>query len=71
MATEVRRLAGLPHTTTPDDASLVRGVHGFVGAFDFWYIRVMKAAVLDYRNLIIKRTNPFLEDYSRGECVEV
>lgn len=60
IAREVRRLAGLPDSTVPDDSSLVRGVLGFVDAFDYWYIRVMRAAVLDYRNLIIKRINPFI-----------
>ncbi|MGC2032224.1 MAG: PmeII family type II restriction endonuclease [Steroidobacteraceae bacterium] len=40
-------------------------VRGFVGQFDFWYTRVMRGAVAQYRNLIIKRINPFIR---RIEC---
>lgn len=35
-------------------------VRGFVEAFDYWYIRVMRKAVSKYRNLIIGRVNPMI-----------
>jgi hypothetical protein len=59
----VRRLSGI--TEGPDDAHVLAAVRGFVDRFDFWYVRVMRAAVAQYRNLIIKRINPFIR---RIEC---
>ncbi len=49
----------------PSDAQIVAGVKGFAEAFDFWYTRVMREAVPAYRDLIIKRINPFIR---RVEC---
>jgi hypothetical protein len=43
-----------------DDLHVVAGVRGFAGAFNYWYTRVVREAVRDYRNLIIKRINPFI-----------
>jgi hypothetical protein len=43
-----------------DDEHIVEGVHGFVDAFDYWYVRVVQEAVPKYRNLIIGRINPFI-----------
>lgn len=40
-------------------------MEAFVEAFDFWYIRVMREAVPDYRKLIVMRINPFVR---RIEC---
>ncbi|WP_161595000.1 PmeII family type II restriction endonuclease [Micromonospora sp. FIMYZ51] len=56
----VRELAGVPTGTGPDDAHLVAGVRGFAEAFHYWYTRVIRESVPDYRNLIIKRINPFI-----------
>lgn len=65
LVAEVRRLSGLSGPAGPDDGQLFDAVTAFVDAFDFWYIRVMRDAVPDYRNLIIKRINPFVR---RIEC---
>jgi hypothetical protein len=43
-------------------------VRGFVQAFDYWYIRVMREAVPNYRNLIIKRINPFIRQIELEGC---
>lgn len=56
----VRRLSGISAGRGPDDAHIFAAVRGFVGQFDFWYTRVMRAAVGAYRDLIIKRINPFI-----------
>lgn len=60
-----RKLSGIPADTGPDDAHILAAVRGFAGQFDFWYTRVMRGAVAQYRNLIIKRINPFIR---RIEC---
>jgi hypothetical protein len=62
---EIRRLSGVPASSGPDDDRLFDAVEAFVEAFDFWYIRVVREAVPDYRNLIVKRINPFVR---RIEC---
>jgi len=56
----VRALSGVPSSRGPSDASVLAGVRGFVAAFDYWYIRVMREAVPDYRDVIIRRINPFI-----------
>jgi hypothetical protein len=56
----VRALANLPEGTGPDDIHVAAGVRGFASAFTYWYGRVISEAVPDYRNLIIKRINPFI-----------
>jgi hypothetical protein len=60
IAKEVRRLSGVPKGAGPDDAHIVAAVKGFADSFDFWYVRVMREAVPQYRNLIIKRINPLI-----------
>ena len=64
----VRALGGVPGDRGPSNAHLLAGVRGFVAAFDFWYIRVMREAVPDYRNLIIKRINPFIRKIELEGC---
>jgi hypothetical protein len=62
----VRRLSGVPvGLTGPGDSNVLAAVRGFVGQFDYWYTRVMRDAVLDYRRLVIMRINPFIR---RIEC---
>jgi hypothetical protein len=61
----VRRLSGVPKASGPNDAHVFAAVREFVGQFDFWYTRVMAGAVVKYRDLIIKRINPFIR---RIEC---
>jgi len=61
----VRALANLPEGAGPDDVHVLAGVRGFASAFTYWYSRVMVEAVPDYRNLIIKRINPFIR---RMQC---
>jgi Type II restriction endonuclease EcoO109I len=56
----VRALANLPEGVGPDDVHVAAGVRGFANAFTYWYGRVISHAVPDYRNLIIKRINPFI-----------
>jgi hypothetical protein len=64
----VRSLSGVPATRGPSDAHLLAGVRGFVEAFDYWYIRVMRKAVPDYRSLIIRRINPFIRKIEFEGC---
>lgn len=61
----VRRLSGVAAGTGPDDAHIVAAVRGFADRFEFWYVRVMREAVVKYRQLIIKRINPIIR---RIEC---
>ena len=61
----VRRLSGVSSSQGPDDNRLFQAVEAFVEAFDFWYIRVMREAVPNYRKLIVMRINPFVR---RMEC---
>lgn len=61
----VRQLSGVEAGAGPDDAHVLSAVRGFVERFDYWYIRVMRGAVKDYRTLVIKRINPFIR---RIEC---
>jgi hypothetical protein len=56
----VRRLSGVAVGLGPDDAHIVGGVTGFVNAFEYWYIRVVREAVPKYRNLVIARINPLI-----------
>lgn len=61
----VRALSGVGSNKGPDDDRLFNAVQAFVEAFDFWYIRVMREAVPEYRKLIVMRINPFVR---RIEC---
>lgn len=61
----VRRLSDVSVDNGPDDTHIVAVVRGFVDRFDFWYVRVMREAVIKYRQLIIKRINPIIR---RIEC---
>ena len=60
LVARVRQLAALRTGRGPDDALILAGVRGFVDAFDYWYIRVIREAVPKYRKLIIARINPFI-----------
>jgi hypothetical protein len=60
LVNNVRRLSGITDGRGPDDEHILAGVRGFVEAFDYWYIRVIREAVLQYRKLIIARINPFI-----------
>jgi len=71
----VRQLSGIRGPEGPNDQHLAAGVRGFVEAFDYWYIRVIREAVPKYRDLIIKRINPFIrriefEGQSVGACAD-
>jgi hypothetical protein len=57
---EVRRLSGVEDGSGPDDDHIVAAVNGFVAAFDYWYIRVMREAIPKYRSVIVARINPFI-----------
>jgi hypothetical protein len=56
----VRELAKLPEGAGPDDIHIAAGVQGFTSAFIYWYSRVIREAVPEYRKLIIMRINPFV-----------
>lgn len=56
----VRSLSGTDPNVGPDDAHIYAGVVGFVRAFDYWFIRVIREAIPKYRQLIIMRINPFI-----------
>jgi len=56
----VRRLSETKPEQGPDDQHILSAVIGFVEQFNYWYSRVMENAVVQYRNLVIKRINPFV-----------
>jgi hypothetical protein len=56
----VRRESGIPAGSGPNDARILAAVEAYVEKFDFWYIRVMKGAVPQYRSVIIQRINPLI-----------
>lgn len=60
IAQSVRDLSQVPEGMGPDDAHITAGVRGFVGAFEYWYTRVVRESVPQYRTLLIKRINPFV-----------
>ena len=60
LAARIRQVSGVSADSGPADKHLVDAVRGFVDAFDYWYIRVMREAVPKYRQLIIARINPFI-----------
>lgn len=60
ISAEVRRLAEIEPDEGPDDTHIAAAVQGFTQAFDYWYIRVIRKAVPQYRNLIVKRINPLI-----------
>jgi hypothetical protein len=57
---EVRGLSGVDGGSGPDDDHIEAAVNGFVAAFDYWYIRVMREAIPKYRSVIVARINPFI-----------
>lgn len=61
----VRRLSGISAKQGPDDTHIISAVRGFAEQVDYWYTRVMRAAVPRYRDLVVKRINPFIR---RIEC---
>jgi len=65
LVAKIRESAKFFSKTGPSDKHIADAVVGFVEKFDYWYIRVMKAAVPKYRDLIIKRINPFIRSF---EC---
>ncbi len=60
IAQRVRALSGVAAGKGPDDEHVERAVDGFVTAFDYWYIRVMREVIPKYRAIIIARINPFI-----------
>lgn len=60
LVAEVRRLSSVSGDSGPDDAHVLGAIRGFAEQFEFWYVRVLCEAVVQYRNLIIKRVNPFI-----------
>jgi hypothetical protein len=57
---DIRELSQVPASSGPTDEHVARALSEFVGAFERWYVKVMKEAVPQYRNLVIKRINPFV-----------
>jgi hypothetical protein len=60
IAANVRRLSGVEPGHGPNDQYLAAAVEGFIEAFDYWYIRVIREAVPKYRTLIVQRINPLI-----------
>jgi hypothetical protein len=60
IVSEVRKISSVPTTRGPGDTEISAAVRGFVEAFDYWYIRVMRKAVSKYRNLVVGRVNPMI-----------
>jgi hypothetical protein len=63
---EVRRLSGVEGGSGPDNDHIEAAVNGFVAAFDYWYIRVMREAIPKYRSVIVARINPFIRRIATG-----
>jgi hypothetical protein len=61
----VRQATGIGADRGPDDEHIALAISNFVDAFDYWYIRVIREAVPQYRKLIVSRINPFIR---RIEC---
>jgi Type II restriction endonuclease EcoO109I len=61
----VRQASGVETGRGPDDERIALAITNFVDAFDYWYIRVIREAVPQYRKLIVSRINPFIR---RIEC---
>lgn len=59
----VRALTGIAREVGPDDDHICAGVRGFVQAFDFRYIQVIRKAVPKYRTVIIGRINPLIRRF--------
>ena len=57
IAAEVRCAAGLAPDEGPSDSAISTAIVEFVGQFDYWFTRVIEAAVGKYRTLIIRRIN--------------
>lgn len=58
----VRELSGV-HDAGPNDDHICAGVRGFVEAFDFRYIQVIRKSVRKYRSVIIQRINPLIRRF--------
>jgi hypothetical protein len=63
----VRVLSSLPPGDGPDDDYICAGVRGFVEAFDFRYIQVIRKSVKKYRSVIIQRINPLIRRFQLEE----
>lgn len=61
----VRQASGIEAGRGPNDERIGLAIANFVEAFDYWYIRVIREAVPQYRKLIISRINVFIR---RIEC---
>lgn len=60
IVTHVRQMANIASDVGPTDESIEAGIRGFVDAFDYWYARVVRETVPQYRNKIVARINPFI-----------
>jgi Type II restriction endonuclease EcoO109I len=60
IVTRVRTLSGVEEGSGPDNDHIRAAVSGFIAAFDYWYIRVMREAIPKYRSVIVARINPFI-----------
>lgn len=56
-AAAVRAAAGVGADEGPSDAAIAAAIKEFAGQFDFWFTRVIAAAVGKYRSLIVGRIN--------------
>ena len=56
----VRATCGIQLGSGPDDDHICAGVRGFVDAFDFRYISVVRKSVKKYRQVIVGRINPLV-----------
>ncbi|MFL6197525.1 MAG: PmeII family type II restriction endonuclease [Thermoanaerobaculia bacterium] len=64
----IRSRSGIPEGRGPSDPHVIAGVRGFVQAFDYWYIRVIREAVPAYRSVIVMRINPFIRTIELEGC---
>ncbi len=67
IAGRVRSLSGVGGDSGPDDERVVRTVKAVAETFEYWYSRVMKNAVNQYRKLIIARINPYVRRMQLGD----
>ena len=56
----IRAAAGLADGEGPGEAEILAAVEGFAGQLEYWFERVVREAVPQYRKLVVGRINPFV-----------
>ena len=56
----IRAAAGLADGEGPGEAEILAAFEGFAGQLEYWFERVVREAVPQYRKLVVGRINPFV-----------